>query len=59
MAGRLVADAARLGDAPVLLTAGVNKGGQVVHLYDPDGVVLELVQPVTHAGGVEAAHNHG
>ncbi len=30
---------------PVEITAGPNKGGLVVYLYDPDGYTLELFQP--------------
>lgn len=36
---------ARLVSDPVEITAGVNKGGRTVYLYDPDGVTLELLQP--------------
>ena len=30
---------------PVEISAGPNKGGLVVYLYDPDGYMLELFQP--------------
>ena len=32
---------------PVTITAGPNKGGLVVYLYDPDGYMLELFQPAS------------
>ena len=35
----------RFRSAPVTITAGPNKGGRVVYMYDPDGYVLELFQP--------------
>jgi catechol 2,3-dioxygenase-like lactoylglutathione lyase family enzyme len=31
--------------APVLITAGPNRGGQAVYLRDPNGILLELFQP--------------
>lgn len=31
--------------APNRITAGVNEGGAAVYFYDPDRIVLELVQP--------------
>jgi catechol 2,3-dioxygenase-like lactoylglutathione lyase family enzyme len=33
--------------APVLITAGPNRGGQGVYLRDPNGILLELFQPPT------------
>lgn len=30
---------------PVAVTAGINKGGYVCYLRDPDGFILEFVQP--------------
>ncbi|HKC30035.1 MAG TPA: VOC family protein [Jatrophihabitans sp.] len=36
---------ARFVSDPVQITAGINKGGRTVYLYDPDGVTLELLQP--------------
>jgi catechol 2,3-dioxygenase-like lactoylglutathione lyase family enzyme len=35
----------RFRSEPVTITAGPNKGGLVVYMYDPDGYVLELFQP--------------
>jgi lactoylglutathione lyase len=31
--------------APNEITAGINQGGKAVYLHDPDGVMLELLQP--------------
>ncbi len=35
----------RFRSAPVTITAGPNKGGKVIYLYDPDDYVLELFEP--------------
>ncbi|MEE3371751.1 MAG: VOC family protein [Planctomycetota bacterium] len=43
----LTARDVRFRSEPVTITAGPNKGGLVVYLYDPDGYVLELFQPAT------------
>jgi lactoylglutathione lyase len=46
----MTATLAALGATPLSLpneiTAGINKGGQAVYLHDPDGITLELLQPV-------------
>jgi hypothetical protein len=31
--------------APVLITAGPNRGGYGVYLRDPNGILIELFQP--------------
>jgi catechol 2,3-dioxygenase-like lactoylglutathione lyase family enzyme len=36
---------ARFRSDPVAITAGANRGGFVVYLYDPDGFTIELFQP--------------
>jgi catechol 2,3-dioxygenase-like lactoylglutathione lyase family enzyme len=45
MVSRLRELGARFVSDPVEITAGINKGGRTVYLYDPDGVTLELLQP--------------
>lgn len=35
----------RFRSAPVEITAGPNRGGLVIYLFDPDGYVVELFQP--------------
>jgi catechol 2,3-dioxygenase-like lactoylglutathione lyase family enzyme len=35
----------RFRSEPVAITAGPNRGGFVVYLYDPDGFTIELFQP--------------
>jgi lactoylglutathione lyase len=37
--------------APSEITEGINKGGKAVYLHDPDGVMLELLQPAGPAAG--------
>jgi lactoylglutathione lyase len=32
---------------PNEITAGINKGGKALYLHDPDGVMLELLQPAS------------
>jgi lactoylglutathione lyase len=44
MASRLVEYGATLINKPVEITAGINRGGRAVYLFDPDGVTLELLQ---------------
>ncbi|MDA8296516.1 MAG: VOC family protein [Actinomycetota bacterium] len=44
IAARLVQLGATLLNEPVDITAGINKGGRLVYLQDPDGVTVELVQ---------------
>jgi len=45
MTARLAALGARPLSQPNEITAGINKGGKAVYLHDPDGVMLELLQP--------------
>jgi lactoylglutathione lyase len=40
--------------APNEITEGVNKGGKAVYLHDPDGVMLELLQPATMPANMPA-----
>lgn len=47
MTSRLVVLGAQLVNDPVVVTEGINRGSQVVYLYDPDGLVLEFVQPAS------------
>ena len=35
----------RFRTGPVSITAGPNRGGLVVYLYDPDGFTVELFEP--------------
>jgi catechol 2,3-dioxygenase-like lactoylglutathione lyase family enzyme len=42
---RLLSFGAKLINAPVEITEGINKGGWDIYLHDPDGVTLELLQP--------------
>lgn len=42
---RLVAHGVRFVSPPNEITAGVNLGGKTCYFFDPDGIVLELVQP--------------
>ena len=51
-AERLRSLGARLINGPVRITEGINAGGWVVYLHDPDGICLELLQPA----GVEVGH---
>ena len=41
----LSAEGVRFRSSPVQITAGPNKGGRVIYLYDPDDYVLEMFQP--------------
>ena len=41
----LSAEGVRFRSAPVQITAGPNKGGRVIYLYDPDDYMLEMFQP--------------
>ena len=36
------------------ITAGVNKGGKALYLHDPDGVMLELLQPASMTPGTQS-----
>ncbi len=42
---RLRAHGVRFRSEPVAITAGPNRGGLVVYLYDPDEFTIELFQP--------------
>ena len=46
---RMTADLTALGARPLSepneIAAGINQGGKAVYLHDPDGVMLELLQP--------------
>ncbi|HEY5356106.1 MAG TPA: VOC family protein [Streptosporangiaceae bacterium] len=37
--------------APSEITEGINRGGKAVYLHDPDGVMLELLQPAAQPAG--------
>lgn len=45
---RLTGAAVRFVSSPNAITAGVNQGGYACYFYDPDDIVLELVQPPAH-----------
>lgn len=45
MHARLVAAGVEFVSEPVAITAGINQGGCVCYLHDPDGFTLELMQP--------------
>jgi catechol 2,3-dioxygenase-like lactoylglutathione lyase family enzyme len=55
MAARLTALGATPLSEPNRITAGINQGGQALYLRDPDGVMLELLQPA----GLPEAERHG
>lgn len=42
---RLEAEGVKFVSPPVAITAGLNRGGFTCYLHDPDGFVLELMQP--------------
>lgn len=42
---RMVAAGARFVNPPVAITAGMNKGGFTCYMRDPDGFIIELMQP--------------
>lgn len=42
---RLAAEGVDFVSPPVAITAGINTGGFVCYLHDPDGIVLEAIQP--------------
>ncbi|MBT4098540.1 MAG: hypothetical protein HOM68_18755 [Gemmatimonadetes bacterium] len=46
---KLLEQGVRFRSAPVEITAGPNKGGKVIYLYDPDDYVLEMFEPVMAA----------
>jgi catechol 2,3-dioxygenase-like lactoylglutathione lyase family enzyme len=54
-AARLASLGATLLNQPVDITAGINQGGRLVYLQDPDGVTVELVQlpPRSESLGIE------
>ena len=45
---RLTGAAVRFVSPPNAITAGVNVGGYACYFYDPDEIVLELLQPPAH-----------
>lgn len=45
---RLTGAAVRFVSSPNAITAGVNVGGYACYFYDPDEIVLELLQPPAH-----------
>jgi catechol 2,3-dioxygenase-like lactoylglutathione lyase family enzyme len=45
---RLTAAAVRFVSPPNAITGGVNEGGYACYFYDPDDIVLELLQPPAH-----------
>jgi catechol 2,3-dioxygenase-like lactoylglutathione lyase family enzyme len=45
---RLVGAGVRFVSSPNAITAGVNKGGYACYFFDPDEIVLELLQPPAH-----------
>jgi catechol 2,3-dioxygenase-like lactoylglutathione lyase family enzyme len=56
MTARLTALGATPLSPPAQITEGINRGGSAVYLYDPDGVMLELLQPrPAGAGSAEPA----
>jgi catechol 2,3-dioxygenase-like lactoylglutathione lyase family enzyme len=55
MAAKLTALGAVPLSEPNQITAGINKGGRALYLRDPDGVMLELLQPA----GVTESESRG
>jgi catechol 2,3-dioxygenase-like lactoylglutathione lyase family enzyme len=55
MVAKLTALGATPLSEPNRITAGINKGGQALYLRDPDGVMLELLQPA----GIPQGERHG
>jgi catechol 2,3-dioxygenase-like lactoylglutathione lyase family enzyme len=51
MSERLRGFGARLINEPVEITEGINAGGWDIYLQDPDGITLELLQPVGNGEG--------
>ncbi|MGH2673535.1 MAG: VOC family protein [Actinomycetota bacterium] len=45
---RLTGAAVRFVSPPNAITAGINEGGYACYFYDPDDIVLELLQPPAH-----------
>ena len=45
---RLMEAGVRFVSPPNAITAGVNEGGSACYFLDPDGIVLELLQPPAH-----------
>lgn len=45
---RLAGAAVRFVSPPNAITAGINEGGYACYFYDPDDIVLELLQPPAH-----------
>ena len=50
MSERLRSFGAQLINEPIQITEGINTGGWDVYLHDPDGIVLELLQPAGTKG---------
>jgi lactoylglutathione lyase len=46
---RMCADGVQFCNPPVLITEGANRGGHACYFIDPDGITLELLEPVTAA----------
>jgi catechol 2,3-dioxygenase-like lactoylglutathione lyase family enzyme len=51
MTARLTALGATPLSQPNEITEGINKGGKAVYLHDPDGIMLELLQPADSLAG--------
>lgn len=47
----LLAQGVTFRSEPVLIDAGVNRGGYAVYMLDPDGITIELFQPPAGAAG--------
>ena len=45
---RMVAAGVEFVSPPNAITAGVNEGGSTCYFKDPDGIILELIQPPAH-----------
>ena len=54
LAARLVDMGATMLNKPVDITAGINRGGRLVYLQDPDGITVELVQLPPRSGASSA-----
>jgi catechol 2,3-dioxygenase-like lactoylglutathione lyase family enzyme len=53
---RLIDMGARPINEPVEITAGINKGGRSVYLFDPDGVNLELLELPKQSHELSSTH---
>jgi lactoylglutathione lyase len=45
LAGVLKKDVSFCSDSPVYVTSGRHKGSQIIYCTDPDGFIIELVEP--------------